>query len=357
MKLDMGPGLNAMRIPALALAVVAIANVAALFWVTLPAWDASAAAGSAGAMTQQAQAAIVPELERARRVYGGVASAEASLATLRQRVGASSGTAADVVSTLRAAVDAAGVRADRITYQTQPVAELGLTQLQVNLPVRGDYRGLRRLLDALFDGPMFVVVERVSASTPSQSDPTGELMLGLAASVFLDPTRARPEHEEVAPFAAESEGAAPAPVADPVAAVEALVSRLRGLPEIPLSNADFQLALGRLDMRGASASASRRDLFSVVQERPAQPSRAVQRRRERAQNFTPEPVMPYDLIGVTRTNTGLVATLVDGDLVLTVREGQVLPDGYRVAAVETMSVTLEAGAESTKIPLRPADED
>ena len=74
-------------------------------------------------------------------------------------------------------------------------------------------------------------------------------------------------------------------------------------------------------------------------------------------NFTPEPVMPYDLIGVARTRDGLRATLVDGDLVLVVSEGQILPDGYRVAAVELMSVTLEAGDERTMIPLRPTDEE
>lgn len=355
MKFDLGPGLNATRTPALIVLLVAVANVGVLLWGTLPTWRASAAVGTAGAASQQAQAAIVPELDRARGMYGRVAAAEQEMISLRERIAASSGSVADVVSTLRAAVDAAGIRADRITYQTQPVPELGLNQLQVNLPVRGNYRDLRRFLDELLDGPMFVVLERVSASTPSQSDSTGQLMVGLAASVFLDPSRslARPvEDTEVEP-----DVAAPAPpaVVDPVAEVQGLVNTLRTLPEIPLTEAELYLALARLDETGDAAPASRRDLFSVVQQRPAEAVRAIQRRRNRVDNFTPEPVMPYDLIGVTRTGDGLRATLVDGDLVLVVREGQVLPDGYRVAAIEPMSVTLEAGAERSTIPLRPSD--
>jgi hypothetical protein len=360
MKFDLGPGLNAMRLPAVLLAVVVIGNVGAFVVFTLPAWSTSSAAGSAALVSEQAQAAIEPQLVRARDRFGRIVDAETNLAALRSRVAASSGTVADVVSTLRAAVDAAGIRADRVNYETQPVPELGLTQLQINLPVRGNYRDLRRLLDELLDGPMFVVLERISASTPSQSDRTGDLMMALAASVFLDPNATEPVDASSAnETPSDSAGnRAPTSTGDPVTAqaIDALATRLRGLPMIPLADHEFDLTLARLDETSDGATPTRRDLFSFAEIRAL-----VARRNERANEpvedlFVPEPVMPYDLIGVNRTNTGLLATLVDGPLVLVVREGQILPDGYRVKAIKLMSVILEAGDIATTIRLRP-DED
>ena len=118
MKFDLGPGLNAMRVPALGLALVAVANIAVFLLLTLPAWNSSAAVGSAALVSEQAHAALEPQLQRARLVYGRIVAAEDKLAELRRRVGERSGSAADVVSTLRAAVDAAGIRAERVTYDT-----------------------------------------------------------------------------------------------------------------------------------------------------------------------------------------------------------------------------------------------
>ena len=350
------PALKAMRTPLLGLAIVAIANVTIFTLVTLPEWNNSAAAGSAALVSEQAHGALEPELQRARRVYGRIATAEDDLAELRRLVGERSGSVADVVSTLRAAVDAAGIRADRVTYETQPVVELGVTRLQVNLPVRGDYRDLRRFLDELLDGPMFVVLERVMASSPSQSDATGELQLGLTASVFLDSAAstqvAATDTEQLADTAVS--GTVPA-VGDPVREVSRLAATLRGLPTVPLPDEDFDLRLVQLGVEMPAPAASSRDLFSFASMRPR---RAEKRARDiPVDDFVPEPVLPYDLIGVNRTREGFLATLVDGDLVLVVAEGQLLPDGYLVASISAMEVTLESGAITTTISLRPGGEE
>ena len=347
------PHFNAVRLRALGLALVALANVGVFWLLTLPAWNSSAAVGSAAQVSEQAHAALEPQLRRARRVYGRIVTAEDRLAELRRRVGETSGSVADVVSTLRAAVDAAGIRAERVTYETRPVTELGITQLQINLPVRGDYRDLRRFLDELLDGPMFLVLERVSASSASQGDVTGDLQLGLAASVFLDVSGdGSQDAGGDAAGAGEPAAASSRPVAgDPVRQVEQLAGRLRALPPVPLPDEDFDLRLARLDGETPLPAVSSRDLFSFVL--PRAPTADALARQAAADNFVPPPVLPYDLIGVNRTIEGLLATLVDGDLVLVVREGELLPDGYRVVAIGTMHVTLEAGDVTTRISLRP----
>lgn len=350
------PALKAMRGPLLGLALVAIANIAIFAFVTLPEWNSSAAVGSAARVSEQAHAALEPELQRARRVYGRIATAEDSLVELRRRVGDRSGSVADVVSTLRAAVDAAGIRADRVTYETEPVFELAVTRLQINLPVRGDYLDLRRFLDELLDGPMFVVLERVMASSPSQSDVTGELQLGLSASVFLDSDAATQDADadEVRSADTPAPTAAP-PTGDPVRQVDALAARLRSLPAVPLPAEEFDLRLAQLDVEMPAPAASTRDLFSFAAMRPR---RIENRERDAAvDDFVPDPVLPYDLIGVNRTSAGLLATLVDGDLVLVVAEGELLPDGYLVVSISAMKVTLESGAATTTISLRPGGEE
>ena len=271
---------------------------------------------------------------------------------LRDYVAGRSGTVADVVSTLRAALDVSGLRAERVTYETQPLFELGLTQLQINLPVRGDYADLRRFLDALLDGPMFVVLERVSASAPSQNDRSGELLMGVAASVFID------GDGDALPMPPAQADAERQPTgADPLAEANRLVNQLRSLPGIPLPDEDFQLARARLEEETEPVARTSRDLFSFVMPRAPRIDRGVD--PEPAEdNFMPEPVLPYELIGVNRTEEGLLATLVDGDLVLVVREQQVLPDGYRVKKIEPMEVTLESGLTTSRLKLRdPKDND
>ncbi len=355
------PAFAAMRVPLLVLALVAVVNIAIFVLITLPAWRDSTAVGSAALVSEQVHAALEPQLQRARRVYGRIATAEDNVEQLRRRVGERSGSVADVVSTLRAAVDAAGIRADRVTYEPHPVLELGVTQLQVNMPVRGDYRDLRRLLDELLDGPMFVVLERVSATSPSQNDATGALQLGLAVSVFLDPEAAQQsvqggevQSAETSDNAEAASGSNPGTATgggDPVRQADELAARLRGLPPVPLADEELDLRLARLDIERPAPVASSRDLFSFAAARARRIDRTEIDTAE--DNFIPEPVLPYDLIGVNRTSAGFLATLVDGDLVLVVREGQVLPDGYLVAAIGAMEVTLEAGDVVTTISLRP----
>jgi hypothetical protein len=353
---DLRPALTSMRLPVLGLVAVAALNAVVFFAYTRPAWNDTTAVTSSAAVSEAANAAIEPRLREAREVYGRIATAEDDLQALRGQVGERSGTVADVVSTLRAALDAAGMRAERVTYAQEPIVELGLTRLQVGLPVRGDYGDLRRFLDELLDGPMFVVLERISAATPSQNDRTGELMLALNASVFIAPVAGagagaadEAETPDIETTEAEASTAPARPTSrNPVAEANRLANRLANLPQIPLGSSDFDLFLERLEEPPLPAAATRRDLFSFALPRAT----AVPDRDAVVDEGPPDPVMPYELIGVNRAEDGLSATLVDGSLVLVVREGQILPDGYRVARISPMEVTLEAGLETNVLSLR-----
>ncbi len=350
LSLALGPGWVAVRAQMLALAALLVANGVVLVAFTLPAWGEAAAVGSATRVGRQAHETLEPALARARAMYGPVLAAEDALAQLRRHVGASSGSISEIISTVRAAVDAAGMSVERVTYNPQPVPELGLLQLQIDMPVRGRYAQLRRFLRQLLDGPSFLVVERIRVSTPSEHDTRQTLMVQLSTSIFTDTETIEGSSLDV-PAAAQVSELAPVTVADPVALAEALRQRLASLPPVPMSAGDFALHLERLEREQPEPEPSQRNLFAfAVDERPAPSPPAPT--DDGDDGFTPEPVMPYTLLGITRTNEGLLATLSDGDDVHLLRQGELLPEGYRVASIDLVTVTLEAGDQIVSLSLR-----
>ncbi len=342
LSIDLGPGWSAVRPHILGVVLLLAANLAIFLGFTWPRWSAIVAVDTASREGVAAQAALGPALDRARGVYGRVLEAESGVTELRGRVGG--GAVSEVVSTLRSAVDAAGLGAARVGYAVQRIPELGLMQLQIDLPLRGSYGQLRCFLDELLAGPMFVVLERIGASTPSLNDPTGQLLLSTTASVFVRDADASPEVPD--------DAAAPIESADPLALASSLAERLRRLPAMPLSPQELELRLQLLDTPPPAQTRTRRNLFAFpVQATAASPS-AEQSLAALAEQFTPEPVTPYQLIGVTRTRDGLLATLSDDGTVLLVRRGEMLRDGYRVVNVDLTSVEMEAGDQSIRLSLR-----
>ena len=240
-----------------------------------------------------------------------------------------------------------GLDAERVRYVPQEVPELGLLQMQVELPVRGSYRQMRRLLEELLDGPEFVVLERVAISTET-ADADGSLRVSLRASVFLDSTAGQG-------VAADSELPARARSSntDPVAVARQLGQRLASLPAIPLPPEEFELDVARLDAPRPQSRPVRRNPFAFAGSAARTPAVTPAERPEESEPAgPPEPLMPYTLLGITRTDEALLATLSDGDHVHVLREGESLPEGYRVLEVDLVSVRLEAGSEIVRLSLR-----
>lgn len=358
----MSVGWSRMRPWLLGLALLALVNLAVAVALTLPQWRAARASGAAERVNQRAQEIIEPSLQRARRVYGRVRDAEQELAELRRRVAGRSGSVSEVVSTVRAAVDASGLRPERISYQAEPIPALGLTQLQIALPVRGQYAQLRTFLDALMTGPIFVVVERIGASTPGSSDVSGQLLLNVVLSAFIDGelTGGAPEPATATRALAETPGPPVTAATDPVVLAQQLQQRLASLPEIPLPAESFALRLERLDVDSDIGGRSSRNLFAFANLPPPPPTidpDAERERRERRRAARPpEPVHPYDLLGVIRTERGLIATIADDSRVFNVGEGDLLPAGYRVTRVGLVDLWLQVGRREVQLSLRK-DED
>lgn len=355
--LRLGPGWNRVRPWIVALALLAAVNLVILFALTLPRWRQARASGAAVRVNQQAQEIVGPALDRARRVYGRVQGAEQELVELRRRVASRSGSVSEVVSVLRAAVDASGLRAERISYEAKPLENLGLTQLQITLPVRGNYAQLRRFLDALLQGPVFAVVERIGVSTPGSSDPSGQLLMNVVLSAFVDGELTAPAERPNSGGGDDSAQPLPAVTAgsDPVALAQTLRESLVGLPEIPLPADAFDVKLERLDVEPQNAAASRRDLFAFANLPASSRVSDAERERERREQREarpPEPVNPYDLLGVIRTEDGLLATIADDARVYNVGAGERLPAGYRVTRVGLVDVWLEVGGREIQLSLR-----
>ena len=391
--LRLGGAWRAIRLPIVLVVALVAANVVGYFGWTRPRWAAASVTSAAVQDVQRARATVDPALQRARLSYGRILGAEAELEQLRDRVGRASGTTADVVSTLRSAIDAAGLENDRIGYQPQPANELALVQLQIDAPVRGSYSSIRRVLHDLLTGPSFMLVERVALSTPPQGQAAGILQLQLSLTAFIDPAYARaselPEDPVVIDTSAEVNdeltgpstvnGSTPAALGDgggdnPVDAASALATaqRLRDelaeLPTIPVEAGIFDLDLDRLDtLAGASeVLASNRNLFAfgatVIAQ--AQRQRAAEAEREsrarddrRRGDSAPSPVMPHTLVGVVRTDGLFYATLVDETQVHVVIAGDLLPDGYRVTEVGMIHAVLEAGGLRTRLSLRKEEKE
>ena len=60
---------------------------------------------------------------------------------------------------------------------------------------------------------------------------------------------------------------------------------------------------------------------------------------------------------MSQVAAGFIATLRDDDRVLLVRLGDRLPEGYRVASIDTLGVVLEAGDATTRLSMRRSDQD
>jgi Tfp pilus assembly protein PilO len=347
---SLGPGWSAVRPWLLLVFLLVVVNVTVAVAFTLPAWSETAATGMAARRGQQAQDTLEPALDRARRVYGRVLTAEDEIATLSQHVSDRSGTVSDVVTTLRAAIDAAGLDAERVNYSSQPVDELQLVQLQVELPVSGRYEQLRQFLDELLGGPTFAVVERVGATTLSRADTSGRLNMAVTFSAFAAAeTFSQGEGAEAAEGAALTRAAG-----DPVQVAQGLSQRLAALPQIPLQPEQFELNLARLDDPMPVGEPSRRNLFAFAgaAARPA-PVDSIDDGPpvDALPPEPPRPVMPYSLLGITKTIDGYLATLSKDDELHVVGSGAVLPDGMRVVRVEEELVIVEAGDRRTRIRL------
>lgn len=353
LSLRLGRGWRATTPALLGLSVVLVLNAAVALLVTLPLWRAAAAEGAVERTALQATRTLEPALEAARDDYGRILEAERDLVALRAHIAGRSGSVSEVVSTLRAAIDGSGLRADRTNYQPGEVEELGLERLRVDLPVRGSYAQLRAFLDRLLSGPIFAIVERIGATSPSTSDTSGGLQMNLTLSVFLA------DEDVPAPFAFPDPVAATSPErltgVDPVVVAEQLRARLTRLPAIPLEDEAFALRLVRLDAPSPESGPSRRNLFDFAYvPPPPRPERENRPPREVAP--PPEPVMPYDLLGVIRTWDGLMATLSDDRDVYNVVEGDRLPTGMRVTKITLVDVTLQSGRRETVLSLRKEDD-
>ncbi len=361
-----------------AVALLVAANLVTLFGWTLPRWRQAAAVQAVSRQGQRAEATLGPTLARARRSYGRVLEAEREVAALRRVVRERAGTVAELVATLRAAVDRAGLRADRIGYQAEPVAELGLTRIAIDLPVRGTYRQLRALLERLLHGPGFLVIERIAASRPPDEADGEGLQMQLVMSAFLAPAGAQdavgapaggPDAagavaggQDAAPIAGqgaaaggggrapagEAPGALPAGV-DPVTLARQLSEQLASLPEIDIPDEQLALDLTPLEAALPAGAPVRRNPFAFrrtaalaaaepVVQIPSPPAPAP-------------PVMPYQLVGITRTERGRLATFARDDDVFLLGEGDTLPEGYRVHAIGIVNAELEAGDEIVRLRL------
>lgn len=353
--LRLGPGWSRVRPWLAGLALLAAINLVAALFITLPRWREARASGAAVRVNQQAQEVIDPALQRARRVYGRVRDAEQELAQLRQRVASRSGSVSEVVATLRTAVDASGLRAERVSYEPRPVPELGLTQLQIALPVRGQYAQLRTFLDTLLSGPIFAVVERIGVATPGSGDTSVALLMNVVLSAFVQGEIAVPPGRSIGAGELAAPPALPVTAGtDPVLLAQTLRQRLTALPEIPIPAESFDLRLGRLETPFQGGPASGRNLFAFgyVPPPPEPLSTAADRERARRRAESPEPVNPYDLLGVIRTPEGLLATIADARRVYNVGEGERLPAGYRVVEVGMVDVLLEVGGREVRLSLR-----
>lgn len=337
----------------LLLALILAANVVVAAMLTAPLAAAASSSGVLALAVQEAEGAVMPALDGARRTYGPLLEAEAALEILRDDVASRSGSIGDVVSTLRAAIDAAGLQAERVNYASQPLPGLGLLQVQVELPVRGEYAQLRRFLRELLSGPMFAVVERVGATTPSRDARTTDLSMTLTLSAF---TAAPPVAQEAPEVSAEPQPAAPRAPGDAMRLARALGEQVRKLPPPP--GAVGELHLVELARELEPGGPVQRNLFAFAGAfspralAAAAAAEAAAEEEERVPfDLAPEPVMPWNLLGITRTLDGPLATLSNGPTVLLAREGEVLPDGLRVVRIDLEFVVIDAGNERTRLRL------
>ena len=358
-----GTGWGPMRLPIVLVALLVAGNVTAYVAWTRPHWSEVAAATSASREGQRAEEALAPALERARGSYGQIAEAEAGLDGLRRRVRGSTGTVADAVAAIRAAVTRSGLDGDRVNYRIEPVPELGLLQLQVDLPVSGSYARIRRLVHEIEAGEPFVALEQVAVAAGTEDD--GELLVQLTTSAFVvAPEVAATMDEAMAGAdagppggASDVAGAPPSMLTaglSPLDVSRRLRARLDGLAPPPVQPGELILDLVRLDTARPAAAQPRRNLFAFAGSGGSGGLGRGARDSEDGTDpdWVPEPVMPYGLLGIIDTVGGRLATLAEDEAIHVVKVGDTLPNGMRVAEVGNAHVVLEAGPTRTRLSLR-----
>lgn len=289
---------------------------------------------------------VIPALERARQRFGHVVDAETSLANLRKRIAAASGSTAEALGALRRAVVEAGLEVGRVAYQLEVIDELGLLELQATLPVTGSYASLRNLIFALGAEQVFTAIDSISLAATGQAGAADSLSIELSLSTFVADPEARPVGAAGNGAASGRQHRVSDELDDPEARVEEIRVRLASLPPLPRPADAYKVHLNRLDGVAPEARVSSRNLFafesrpgSTTSSTPTQPPE--QPTPTAGAGPPPPPRVAFKLIGIVDISSGRRATLVDGNGLYVVGAGEDLPDGSHVAAVGIDYVELE----------------
>ena len=351
-----GPGWASLRAPLSGLVLVLLTNLVVYTVWTRPHWLAVARETSALRLSAELEQVLLPALERARLSYGRIIAAEADLAGLRNRVFESSGSVTDTRTLVLGAVRASGLSPGRTSYQTAEVEELGLLQLRADLPVRGSYAGLRRLVHTLESSPSFVSIDRVAVAVPPDDDGAGlQVQLsvsGFAAEGPVDPDGAS-ETAEGSWVAETPESNTGSGLLSQLSKVRSLRRRLDGLAPVPVDPGALQVAVERLDGRQVVSSRTARNLFDFGGRTMVSGDDSVPEFLEGldAPNLPPTFELPIDLIGIINIAGTFFASLDDGDDVHVVTVGDLLPNGIRVLRVGRTRAVLDIGNQEVTLGL------
>jgi hypothetical protein len=297
---------------------------------------------------------VTPALEEARRRFGHVLDAEASLAVLRRRISAASGTTARAVDSLHQAVAEAGLQAGRFAYQPEVIDELGLLELQATMPVTGSYASLRNLIFLLGTGQAFTAIDSIELAATGQAGAAGSLTIELNLSTFVaDP--------EAHPAGTTGTGAQPRrprgvtdEIDDPAARVEEIHGSLASLPALPGPTDAYDVHLDELDKMSPEARVPQRNLFAFGSRSAPAPSRPPTEEQQQPPATTPAPPptrVAFNLIGIVDMPSGRRATLIDGRGLYIVAAGDELPGGLRVASVGLDYVELDVRGTLVRLTL------
>ena len=343
------------------LVVLLIVNAIVFASWTLPQWRAHRSAAGVSSGFETARQQIEPRLQLARDTYGRVATAEADLATFRERL-VTEGAGAGLMALLRDAGATVGVDLEDANFQLGRIDELGVVQLGIRLPVEGTYESVRRLLDELAAIPAFLVIEGVGLSTTEVSQGAAQarstapavrppLRLELAVSVFL-------EDPELAAAPAATAAAEPAPDLqdtvqravfsdDPEAAAEALANRLASLPPLPVDPEALVVQLDKLD-RSYEPQPPTRNLFSIATPPPPP---VTEEPEPEPDELELEQFFPVELLGTIQVEGRWHASFSDGIDVFIGTTGERLTNGVEIVEVGSDYAEVAFGDTRTRLTL------
>lgn len=365
-----GPGWPAVGGWLAAIGTVLLANAVVFAAVTRPAWAEVAERTGRTERLQQAVQTLEPALERARRQYGAVLEAEGDLEELRDHIGRSSRSVAQLVGEVQQVVESAGMTADRISYQTTVIEDLGMVQLQASLPVRGSYESVRQLVEGITRSQSFLVLERIGVASPDRVRGGSRLEIGVLVSGFLLPEALSSISGEVEVDlrAGASEGSAaavseaanagggadrqqrPVAVDTVVATAEALRRELERLPPVPLGPEELDIDTERLRREANAAGPAERNLFAFAGAL-ARPQRPRPEPAEVAEAVPPEPALPVRLVGIILLDGRRYASLADGDRIFVAAAGSGLDNGVQVLDVGTDFAEVMHAGRQTRLRL------